>query len=104
MQPRPQGAFPWLCRWDSKGREKRPGDEVGDGQQLCQDECKKQVFPSNCNVSLAYRLDDVKIIACVAGVRKGTGNQRAPKFPLPCPLLTPATQAIQIIARDLGKR
>ena len=27
-QPRPQGAFPWL--WTtSKGREKRPGDEVG---------------------------------------------------------------------------
>ena len=25
MQPRPQGAFPWLCR----AREKRPGDEVG---------------------------------------------------------------------------
>ena len=25
VQPRPQGAFPWLRRW---GREKRPGDEV----------------------------------------------------------------------------
>ena len=25
-QPRPQGAFPWLC----KAREKRPGDEVGE--------------------------------------------------------------------------
>ena len=24
-QPRPQGAFPWLC---PKAREKRPGDEV----------------------------------------------------------------------------
>ena len=30
MQPRPQGAFPWLWRWDSKAREKRPGDEVGE--------------------------------------------------------------------------
>ena len=27
FQPRPQGAFPWL--WEGKGREKRPGDEVG---------------------------------------------------------------------------
>ena len=52
MQPRPQGAFPWLWRWYSKAREKRPGDEVGDGQQLqCQDECKNQVFSSNCNES-----------------------------------------------------
>ena len=24
MQPRPQGAFPWLWRWDSKAREKAP--------------------------------------------------------------------------------
>ena len=25
VQPRPQGAFPWLWRW---GKEKRPGHEV----------------------------------------------------------------------------
>ena len=30
LQPRPQGAFPWLWRWGptSKAREERPGDEV----------------------------------------------------------------------------
>ena len=28
LQPRPQGAFPWLCRWRPTSREKRPGDEV----------------------------------------------------------------------------
>ena len=30
-QPRPQGAFPWLWKWDGptfKARENRPGDEV----------------------------------------------------------------------------
>ena len=41
-------------------------------------------------------------VACVAGVRKGRGREkrardptrsRAPKFPLPHPLLKPATQA-----------
>ena len=32
-QPRPQGAFPWLCmRW---AREKRPGDEVGRSDKRC---------------------------------------------------------------------
>ena len=30
MKPRPQGAFPWLWRWDSKAREKSPGNEVGE--------------------------------------------------------------------------
>ena len=64
MKPRPQGAFPWLWRWDSKAREKSPGNEVGesrlsigDGEQLCQDECKKQVFSSNCNVSFKVLSD-----------------------------------------------
>ena len=64
MKPRPQGAFPWLWRWDSKAREKSPGNEVGEsrlsighGQQLCQDECKKQVFSSNCNVSFKVLSD-----------------------------------------------
>ena len=51
-------------------------------------------------------------VACVAGVRKGRGRElvgetaregggrnlsflpRAPKFPLPLPLVTPATQAM----------
>ena len=28
IQPRPQGAFPWLSRPAPKAREKRPGDEV----------------------------------------------------------------------------
>ena len=64
MKPRPQGAFPWLWRWDSKAREKSPANEVGesrlsigDGEQLCQDECKKQVFSSNCNVSFKVLSD-----------------------------------------------
>ena len=30
MKPHPQGAFPWLWRWDFKAREKSPADEVGE--------------------------------------------------------------------------
>ena len=45
-------------------------------------------------------------LACVAGVRKGReGNKgvraHAPKFPLPLPLLTPATQAIHKLAAQM---
>ena len=33
MQPRPQGAFPWLWgRGAPKAREKRPGDEVAENE------------------------------------------------------------------------
>ena len=39
MQPRPQGEVG------------ESGLSISDGQQLCQDECKKQLFCSNCNVS-----------------------------------------------------
>ena len=28
LQSRPQGAFPWLCRWRPTSREKSPEDEV----------------------------------------------------------------------------
>ena len=38
VQPRPQGAFPWLWRW---GREKRPGHEV--------EFCTKRDFRDNEN-------------------------------------------------------
>jgi len=48
-------------------------------------------------------------LACVAGVRKGRGRElgrettrsRAPSFPLPFPLLTPATQAISDLSSNL---
>ena len=39
MQPRPQGAVG------------ESGLSISDCQQLCQDECTKQVFSVNCNVS-----------------------------------------------------
>ena len=35
MQPRPQGAFPWLWRPAPKAREKRHGDEVAKNDNFC---------------------------------------------------------------------
>ena len=53
-QPRPQGAFPWLCmRW---AREKRPGDEVGRSDKRCRSFSTRERLQWH-SVSPAWRLD-----------------------------------------------
>ena len=54
-QPRPQGAFPWLCmRW---ARElEAPGDEVGRSDKRCRSFSTRERLQRH-SVSPAWRLD-----------------------------------------------
>ena len=53
-QPRPQGAFPWLCMtW---AREKRPGDEAGRSDKRCRSFSTRDCSQRH-SVSPAWRLD-----------------------------------------------
>ena len=95
---------------------------VGNGFALVSNDYRG--YASFCNAECAeyfqshFVLVVVLVLTCVAGVQKGKGKElgretareggrkrparsRAPKFPPPLPLLTPATQAILVLESNV---